>query len=75
MSDDREADLRTRIAGDDVLWNGRVKFTDAEKSALRACSELGRLGSAAHDFLDAQEQQRLAADEVGVLRKSCAAEM
>ena len=63
LSDEREAALRARVAGDDVLWNARVEFTGAENRALLACSELGRLGSAAHDFLDAPEQQRLAADE------------
>ena len=63
LSDEREAALRTCDAGDDVLWNARVEFSAAENRALHACSELGRLGSAAHDFLDAREQQRLAADE------------
>ncbi len=46
-----------------MLWNERLRFEGPENDALHACSELGRLGSAAHDFLDPHEQQRLAADE------------
>jgi len=43
--------------------NERVKFASSENSTLHACSELGRLGSSAHDFLEPREQQRLAAEE------------
>jgi hypothetical protein len=46
-----------------VLWNELVKFTSAENGSLHASSELGRLGSSAHDFFDPHEQQRFAADE------------
>ena len=63
LTEVRETELRSRPAGDDVLWNESIEFTAAENRALQACSELGCLGSGAHDFFDAREQQRLAADE------------
>ena len=63
FTEKREMELRACSAGDDVLWNESIEFTAAENKALQACSELGSLGSAAHDFYDAREQQRLAADE------------
>jgi hypothetical protein len=63
LSESRETEIRAHVAGDDVLWNNRVKFAQSEKSALYTCAERGRLGSGIQDFCDAQEQQRLAADE------------
>ena len=63
LTESRERELRACSAGDDVLWNGSVEFTPTENRALQACSEIGALGSGAHDFFDAREQQRLAADE------------